>query len=831
MTDIKKEAYLLDENNINDIFERKIEVGAVIQFSLLQRLIEEFIKRQKLINDKVNNFEERINSMQYNPVDQRMTDEDNEIKYSEEADINYKKENDLNKENENNDISEENKNNINQEEKNKENIQPEKSENINNNLEEKDNKRKENKKYDNKIRKYSPIKKTINYYKNENNNNNIPNSNITNDQYRKLVSRMDKLEIILKELNKEKVNSNFEGKANIDQLKTDVSEMKKYYNRMNDKIRIIERNIAKMNQSINEFNILDYFKPGDINNQKDNEENKTEQNTGNEAVGMIKIINKKIELMENKSKENDENIFNIKKKLNDINNMILTNTNNYNDFVKEENSDLKEIKIKHNNDIKDLKNLINEKIKEILNEFNDKIEQNNKKLKDLIIETAENYKNINNSNNVNNNNIIAASKINNEKLNNMNTELKNYINKSISDTEKYLKSLMNNLGIDNLKNEIMNLHKELNNKLIKKDLDYIDKKLKDFENKLNNENEHIETIRKDVDACNDTCSKTVKMIEYLSGQMVKDYQPDLEVNQNEQIPNNVNINDLKSFINKSDFDREIKNIYKKIEQTLEVENENYKYSQHIENRLKYFVTQKELKGVEQYIMNIIEELKSEIPKKFMEKTEILKNIKILELQIKNIYESTPNLMHLKDGDNWMLAKKPMNTYLCASCESYIGDLKNETKYLPWNKIPAHDMKKYRMGNGFSKMLQLVNMDLMKNAEKVNNNLAIKFDEKKTSNDFMRHLPRIGSQLTMKHLNHPNNTFSLVSKDNLEKRLNNSADGLENLEAINKSNSLSNNTNNINEVEGQLKNVSKISDNMNIPQVLKIIKKNKKEKKD
>ena len=95
MTDIKEEAYLLDENNINDIFERKIEVGAVIQFSLLQRLIEEFIKRQKLINDKVNNFEERINSMQYNPVDQRMTDEDNEIKYSEEADINYKKENDF----------------------------------------------------------------------------------------------------------------------------------------------------------------------------------------------------------------------------------------------------------------------------------------------------------------------------------------------------------------------------------------------------------------------------------------------------------------------------------------------------------------------------------------------------------------------------------------------------------------------------------------------------------------------------------------------------------------------------------------------------------------
>ena len=46
MLEGKSETFLLDEN-INNIFERKIEVGAVIQFNLLQRLIEEFIKRQK----------------------------------------------------------------------------------------------------------------------------------------------------------------------------------------------------------------------------------------------------------------------------------------------------------------------------------------------------------------------------------------------------------------------------------------------------------------------------------------------------------------------------------------------------------------------------------------------------------------------------------------------------------------------------------------------------------------------------------------------------------------------------------------------------------------
>ena len=54
MSTIIQEPVLISDNNINDIFERKIEVGAVIQFNLLQRLIEEFIKRQKSLNDKVN---------------------------------------------------------------------------------------------------------------------------------------------------------------------------------------------------------------------------------------------------------------------------------------------------------------------------------------------------------------------------------------------------------------------------------------------------------------------------------------------------------------------------------------------------------------------------------------------------------------------------------------------------------------------------------------------------------------------------------------------------------------------------------------------------------
>ena len=49
---------------------------------------------------------------------------------------------------------------------------------------------------------------------------------------------------------------------------------------------------------------------------------------------------------------------------------------------------------------------------------------------------------------------------------------------------------------------------------------------------------------------------------------------------------------------------------------------------------------------------------------------------------------------------------------------------------------------------------------MKSAEKVKNSLTIKIDDKKSNHDILKQLPRIGSQISMKYLNHKNITFSL-----------------------------------------------------------------------
>ena len=383
MSNSRTQAFLIDEN-INDIFERKIEVGAVIQFNLLQRLIEEFIKRQKKINDKVNRLERRMNII--SKLGSDITDENTNFEIDKDnrdliEDKNYKGVNKANKDYKNNKV-----NNI---------------KNIN-----------KNNKY------------------NENGNNGFDNSNYSNGE--------DNVNII-------------------DQLKSDVNHMKKF----DDKIKSIEKNLLKINQTLNEYNIIDLL-------SRENEESQNKE----EFSSLNKVLAKKIELLENRTKECEENIFKLQKGESDINNMVSMDKNNYNDFVKEVSANINELKLKHNNEINSLKSLLNDNMEELKNEFNNTIDQNKIKIKDEIIESVENTKNNTDLNNNSSYNFIA-NKINNEKLNNMSIDLKNYINKSISDTEKYLKTIINN-SIDNIKKDLENIHQDLNKKLSKSDLDFIE---------------------------------------------------------------------------------------------------------------------------------------------------------------------------------------------------------------------------------------------------------------------------------------------------------------------------------------------------------------------
>jgi len=107
--------------------------------------------------------------------------------------------------------------------------------------------------------------------------------------------------------------------------------------------------------------------------------------------------------------------------------------------------------------------------------------------------------------------------------------------------------------------------------------------------------------------------------------------------------------------------------------------------------------EKDIRNLEEFLNSKIDEIKLTFTKKFADKNETSKNIKYLDAQLKHIVDSY--LKKTEKGDNWLIAKKPVGGYACASCESYIGKLQDSTnQHVPWNKYPQRDPneKAYRV---------------------------------------------------------------------------------------------------------------------------------------
>ena len=787
MSNLRNEKILLDDN-IRDIFEQKIEVGAVIQFNLLQRIIEEFIKRQKYLNDKVNNLELLINPS-IGPFNNTVTEENKFEESKTNLDEKINKEIIIKETENNSDNKNLIKDNIDKPETQEKNLKQEK-------------------------------------IKNEENNNNVEQNykkGLNNNQYRILSLRIDKLEKNLNETIKRVNTSNEKEPQNTQNEIYDDKLIKK----QDEKIEQLENEINYINQKIKEMNSIQVEYTND--NKEESEESK------NKNAQIMKMLTKKIDLMESKSKKNDEDIVKLRKDLTELNAVLSTDKNSYSEFSNEINKNYNKFIVAINKDFNALKILMSEKDEKIKNDLINKFEKETSNINQMIDELKNNINNY--IQNVIIDEILASTEFN-EKLNDLKNDLRNKMKQNVSEVEKNIKSKINSLSIENFQKQITSIQEDLKEKLVKSDLDYIDLKFKDLENRLSTQTLKLENLEKDITVCNDTITKSVKMIEYLSGHVINNDEPDNNpIIKKEEINKNMfslEEKDLEFFVNKDELNQEIKKLNEKIEQILIVESENYKFIQYLQSRLKYFVNQKDFKILEQCLINMLEDLKTNITRKYMEKTEILKNIKSLEIQLKNVQDSIPNMV--KEGDNWLLARKPMNNYLCASCEAFIGDLKNKNTFLPWNKIPPHDMNaKYRMGNGFSRMLELVNTDLIKNAEKVNDNFIIKLDEKKINYDNIYSLPRVGSQINLKKLNKKTNTFYVNNNENIEKKLNNSMDGLDN---DNENTPLKNDLKGRNNALRQNSIGKYINDfgavtlsydkDFNSPQVLKIIKKPKKD---
>ena len=136
----------------------------------------------------------------------------------------------------------------------------------------------------------------------------------------------------------------------------------------------------------------------------------------------------------------------------------------------------------------------------------------------------------------------------------------------------------------------------------------------------------------------------------------------------------------------------------------------------LEDLLNKKASIEDLKALEELLKLKLKELAEEFMRKFAEKLETKRAFKFLEKQIREneTFKSIP------EGDDAMLARKPLGGWSCASCQKELEKLMGRAApYQPWNRMPYRDPadRIARAGPGFSRMLASIQPESLTNRTK------------------------------------------------------------------------------------------------------------------
>ena len=398
-----------------------------------------------------------------------------------------------------------------------------------------------------------------------------------------------------------------------------------------------------------------------------------------------------------KLKTNVENIIpkldQISREIERINELNIQNNNNFNDYKKENDEKIEQII-----------NKINEDITKKVNEIKHELE---KEMKPKISELDKNVNNLLNKNKDNNEldflKLSLGNSVDVEKLEKITKKI-NDLRTKMNDLENTLKLHINSKEIDSIKNEMKDMKLILDKKIAKDDL----KELYNFHLSTIDE---INDIKERETIIRDDLAKTMKDLQNLQLKM-ESITGNLSLLLDNPKKENIKMIDFSKYIDDKKFSDTLKPIIKELEKIFKeidaLRREITESSNKNTNSLKSAINL-----IEDDTDNKLNDLKKSIQKKYLEKFEFHKAIKSLEIQIKSNSEEKKKA----EGDSWLLAKKPLNCFNCASCEAKI---KNEeyipADYLAWKKYPRGE-KIHRMGQGFSHMLEMMTSEFIKSIEK------------------------------------------------------------------------------------------------------------------
>jgi hypothetical protein len=361
--------------------------------------------------------------------------------------------------------------------------------------------------------------------------------------------------------------------------------------------------------------------------------------------------------------------------------------------------------------------------------------------------------------------------------------------------------------INNISESYNNYKRNINSE---KDRNILREVLNNFSNKINVQDikskENIgklDIMVQDIELYKTEIKHLMRKVDSISFEISKftgrDFNP-----LNEPKSNTIDANIANKFISASIFnDNKKENVLKfdKINKRIEELELNI---DSIVNKLSHTPNDTDFYQFQEIIKNMIENIIIKNKKQFANKLETVKSYKLLETKLNTINDTYNK--KASGADNWLLAKKPLNIYQCASCESIIkGDLDQKSDYIAWNKYPYREENKssYRMGHGFSHMLHMINEGLMKDTGE-----SIKDEEnkkvKKEENVVNDKNKKNNEDLSMENLL---NLPKLKKKSNIYDL----SIGFDS--PINKSR--------------DLKQINKTNDNQeNTPQIIRILKKNR-----
>ena len=557
---------------------------------------------------------------------------------------------------------------------------------------------------ENNLKEIYDKKMVNNISKDENDNNNFFKFTSLENRIKNLEEEITKSKKLIPQHNESRTFNDIleEHKLNLNELNENVKEVNKNMSNMKE-------NIENLKLKVMDFSVLDAFKDKNITADID------------AADLLIKSlenkVNEKFKFEEDKIKKDEEDLIRLKAEL--------TNLKNYSNFQSKNLSYVKEEIITIQTSIDQLRTNALDNInqnKELIRKLREKTNDNSQEFSSIIASITEKINLLEEKsqkifedieNNKKNEN-IETSKLEQEGIKNEEFILfQDNIQKKFSHFEKKLQVLSDNIKTKELEEKIYQLNKEIKSKK-PDEIEFFNLSEKvqihqDFFDSIKIENintqEDLKKLKDTMNLINRKCEDLI-----LQNLMSTKNTEDAKYSKNSQ---NLIFAKMQEYLESSVFheyliddNREKEKIKKDID--------NYKqFKEETLETLKKTATLQDLKNLEVYFEDLFEEFKGKLFKLCPKKSEITKAIKSMDLQLKNVYE----LIFKKEekNENWLLAKKPLGGHICASCENYIGDLKETDEKVFWNQFPEYnsnfkEVNVNKIGNGFSRILNLVNIN-------------------------------------------------------------------------------------------------------------------------